>query len=267
MAAARAALKAAEAQTGQLDTGPSAGQIAAAEAEVKLAQVQLQQAQAAYDRVKNAADIQMRPESLALEQATLAHQAAKALYDALFEGATANQRRVAAAQEEAARVQITQAEDQALSTCAQVSQAAAAVEAATAQQTQAEQQLALLKEGPSAEQIAAARAQVALAEAVVQVARVALEQAELAAPFSGTISALTISPGETVVPGQVVLVLTDLSHLQVETTDLSERDVAQVGLGQEAVYVEALGEEMWPKARSTTTLTPSWQFWRQWSTS
>jgi multidrug resistance efflux pump len=245
VAAAEAALEAAQAQTGQLDTGPRAGQIAAAQAELKLAEVQLQQAQAAYDRVKGSADIQMRPESLALEQATIAHQAAKALYEALFEGATADQRRGAAAQEEAARVQIVQAQDQALSACAQVGQASAAVEAAKAQQTQAEQQLSLLKAGPTAEQIAAARAQVAQAEAAVQVVRVALEQAELRAPFAGTISAVTISPGETVVPGQPVLALTDLLNLQVETTDLSERDVARVALGQETiVYVEALGDEI-----------------------
>jgi HlyD family secretion protein len=110
---------------------------------------------------------------------------------------------------------------------------------------QAEQQLSLLEAGPSAEQIAAARAQVAQAEAAVQIVRVALEQAELRVPFAGTISSLTISPGETVVPGQPVLALTDLSHLQVETIDLSERDVSQVVLGQEAlVYVEALGEEI-----------------------
>jgi HlyD family secretion protein len=187
----------------------------------------------------------MRPEALALEQATIAHQTAKALYEALFEGATADQRRAAAAQEEAVRVQIVQAGNQALSACAQVSQASAAVEAAKAQQTQAEQQLSLLEAGPTAEQIAAASAQVAQAEAAVQVARLALEQAELRAPFAGTISAVAISPGETVAPGQTVLALTDLLHLQVETTDLSERDVARVVLGQEAlVYVEALGEEI-----------------------
>ncbi|HSR33801.1 MAG TPA: HlyD family efflux transporter periplasmic adaptor subunit, partial [Anaerolineae bacterium] len=245
IAAAEAALKAAQAQMGQLETGPRAGQIVAAEAELELAKVQLRQAQAAYDRVKDSADIQMRPEALALEQATIAFEAAKGLYEALFEGATADERRAAAAQEEAARVQIVQAQDQALSVCAQVAQASAAVEAAKAQQAQAEQQLSLLKAGPTVEQIAAARAQVAQAEAAVQVARVALDQAELRAPFAGTISALTISPGETVVPGLTVLALTDLVHLQVETTDLSERDVARVVLGQKAlVYVEALGEEL-----------------------
>jgi HlyD family secretion protein len=245
VAAAEAALKAAQAQTDQLDAGPRAGQIAAAEAELKLAKVQLNQAQAAYDRVKDSADIQMRPESLALEQATIAYEAAKALYEALFEGATADERRAAVAQEEAARVQVIQAEDQALSACAQVSQASAAVEAAKAQQTQAEQQLSLLEAGPTAEQIAVTRAQVAQAEAAVQVARVALEKTELRAPFAGTITDVAISPGETVAPGQTVLALTDLSRLQVETTDLSERDVARVALGQEAlVYVEALGEEI-----------------------
>jgi HlyD family secretion protein len=46
-------------------------------------------------------------------------------------------------------------------------------------------------------------------------------------------------------PGQVVLSLIDPSHLQVETTDLSELDVARVVPGQEAlIYVDALNEEI-----------------------
>ena len=46
-------------------------------------------------------------------------------------------------------------------------------------------------------------------------------------------------------PGQVVVTLADLSLLRVETTDLSERDVAGVSVGQRAsVYVEALGAEI-----------------------
>ena len=46
-------------------------------------------------------------------------------------------------------------------------------------------------------------------------------------------------------PGQVVLTLADLSHLQVQTTDLSERDVTRVSVGQQAtVYVEALDVEI-----------------------
>jgi multidrug resistance efflux pump len=245
VAAAEAALRAAEAQSGLLDTGPSAGQIAAAETEIRLAEVQLQQAQAAYDRVKSAPDVQMLPEAAALEQATIAHEAAKEQYDALFEGASTADRKAASAQEEVARAHVAQTQEQALSTCAQVSQAIAAVDVAQAQQAQAEEQLALVATGPAVEQIAAATAQVAQAEAALQVARVALQQTELRAPLAGTVSGLQVSPGETVQPGLLVLSLADLSDLQAETNDLSERDVDHVALGQRAiVWVEALGQEI-----------------------
>jgi hypothetical protein len=53
-----------------------------------------------------------------------------------------------------------------------------------------------------------------------------------------------IAPGETVVPGQILFVVADLTRFQVETTDLSERDVTRVQAGQEAViFIEAFGEE------------------------
>jgi DNA-directed RNA polymerase subunit H (RpoH/RPB5) len=46
------------------------------------------------------------------------------------------------------------------------------------------------------------------------------------------------------VPGQVVIVLGDLSTFRAETTDLSERDIPRVQIGQPAiVFIEALEEE------------------------
>jgi multidrug resistance efflux pump len=43
-------------------------------------------------------------------------------------------------------------------------------------------------------------------------------------------------------PGQATVTLADLSQLRVETTDLSERDVARVAVGQPVnVFVDALG--------------------------
>lgn len=69
-------------------------------------------------------------------------------------------------------------------------------------------------------------------------------QSTLSAPFAGTIISVDIAPSETVVPGQTVIVLGDLSRYQVETTDLSERDVTRVQVGQPAsVFIEALNEE------------------------
>jgi multidrug resistance efflux pump len=75
-------------------------------------------------------------------------------------------------------------------------------------------------------------------------ARAELTQATLTAPFDGTIVSLDTAPGELVQPNQVVITLANLGHLKIETTDLSERDLPDVQIGQPAVvFVEALGEE------------------------
>lgn len=78
----------------------------------------------------------------------------------------------------------------------------------------------------------------------VEVAKASLEQATLEAPFAGTVVEVNIAPGEYVQPTQVVMVIATLENLLIETTDLSELNVAGVEIGQPAtVFVEALGEE------------------------
>jgi HlyD family secretion protein len=68
-----------------------------------------------------------------------------------------------------------------------------------------------------------------------------LEQATLKTPVSGTVITVDVAPGETVNPGQVIVVIADLSHMRVETTDLSERDIPAVQIGQSAsVFIDAL---------------------------
>jgi RND family efflux transporter MFP subunit len=69
-------------------------------------------------------------------------------------------------------------------------------------------------------------------------------QSTLVAPFNGIVVLVDISPAETVVPGRVIVTIGDLSKLQVETKDLSERDVPHVQIGQTAsVFIEALNQE------------------------
>ena len=93
--------------------------------------------------------------------------------------------------------------------------------------------------------IQTAEAEVERAQALLDSANAVLaSQSTLNAPFDGTIVSVDISPAETVVPGLVVIVLGDLSNYQIETTDLSERDVIRVQTGQHAkVFIEALNEE------------------------
>mgnify|MGYP000543854939 CR=1 FL=1 len=89
--------------------------------------------------------------------------------------------------------------------------------------------------------MAAAEAAVAQAQAGLDAARAALAQAELRAPFAGRVVAVDVDVGEALFPGQPALTLAALDAFEVQTTDLSERDVVRVVPGQRAsVYVEAL---------------------------
>ena len=97
---------------------------------------------------------------------------------------------------------------------------------------------------PPAEQILAAESRVDQSQFALEVAKASLAQGTLVAPFSGTVVEVDVSTGEYVQSAQQVILIADLEHLQIETTDLSELDVAAVEIGQPAtVYVEALDEE------------------------
>ena len=84
------------------------------------------------------------------------------------------------------------------------------------------------------EQRTQAHSRVLQAQAGLAAADAGLEQSILRAPFDGTVVAITVQPGEVVQPGQVVATVGDLARLRIETTDLSERDVARVRVGQAA---------------------------------
>jgi RND family efflux transporter MFP subunit len=90
-----------------------------------------------------------------------------------------------------------------------------------------------------------AQAEADRAQALLDSANMTLAtQSTLVAPFNGTIVSVDISPAETVVPGGVIVTMGDLSNFQVETKDLSERDVPRVQIGQTArVFIEPLNQE------------------------
>jgi len=79
------------------------------------------------------------------------------------------------------------------------------------------------------------------AQAKLDAATHELTQGTLLAPFDGAVVDINIEPGEFAQSGQMVIILADTAHMQIETTDLSERDVAAVQVGQTAnVHIEAL---------------------------
>ncbi len=94
------------------------------------------------------------------------------------------------------------------------------------------------------EVIARGDALAARAQASLEIAQATLAQSTLAAPFDGTVIAVHAQAGELAQLGSPVLTIATLDQLQIETTDLSERDIAKIKIGQSAtVFVDALGQE------------------------
>ena len=252
VAAAQTSVAQAEVQQTMPDLGATQGEIRAAQAQVAAAMADQLVAEEIHELTMTCVDVELpggetqticpalgpyeEGARYSMEAANQAQAAAQAQLDALLGGANAEVRVVEAG-----------------------------VQAAAAQRDVAQAQLDTLQAGATAEEITAAEAAVSQAEAALQVVRAGLDQATLRAPFiqkgseaapsiqkgseaapsapsAGTVTALEVGPGEAVMPGQVALTMVDLSRLRVETTDLSELDVARVAVGQRAsIYVEPLG--------------------------
>ncbi len=86
-----------------------------------------------------------------------------------------------------------------------------------------------------------ADSRLAQAQASLEKAQAEFSQTLLVAPFDGTVVALNAVVGQFVQSGQPVAILADLTSLQIETTDLSERDISSIRDGQTAkLHIDAL---------------------------
>jgi multidrug efflux pump subunit AcrA (membrane-fusion protein) len=260
-----ALVEAAQARLDELIAGPRAEQVAQAEAQLASAQAGL----ALVRRGPTALELQQA--QLVIEQAKGALWAAQSTRDAIC-----GNKALADAQCDTAQAQVLVAETgvrQAENQLAQLQAGAApeavaqareavriaeaqlalakqpvsehAIAAARAQVEQAQAQLDGLRAGAREQQLVAAQAQIASAEAQLGAVETQAGQLMLKAPFQGTVSRVSVASGEYVLPGQPVVALADLRDLCVETTDLSERDVPRVEIGQPVtVGIDALREEI-----------------------
>ena len=124
---------------------------------------------------------------------------------------------------------------------------------------QAEQDLADLRAGPDADAVKSAEARLRAAQAVV-------DQSRLVSPIDGTVLSVRHGVGDSVVPGEVELVIADLSSLHIDTS-VDELDVGDVVIGQEVeITLDALpnlvlkgsvaGIDLSPEVGSTNTQYP-----------
>ncbi|MBN2394598.1 MAG: HlyD family efflux transporter periplasmic adaptor subunit, partial [Anaerolineae bacterium] len=87
------------------------------------------------------------------------------------------------------------------------------------------------------------QAQARLEQAQVAVTRIQAQIADatLYAPFAGTVSDVPVKVGDTVTPGQPIMMLAALAQLRARTKDLTELDVVRITEGQAVIVtVEAL---------------------------
>ncbi len=209
---AQGSLRSTQAAYQQTVKGPDRDTLAAAQAQVDQAKVQLGQAQQAYDKVKDRADVGMMPQSVQLQNATIALETAEAQFRAAQKSVTS----------------------------AQVSAALAQVAGAEAQVAQAQAGLDKLLRGPSAEQVAIAQAGVDQAQLALEQAKRRLANAQLVAPWPGVVTTVAIVQGGSASLGQPAVRLADTTkfHLDVQ---VDEVDIAVIQSGQTVqVEIDAL---------------------------
>ena len=195
--AARAGVAAAEAGYQRALDGPTAEDLTMAQSQLFQAEAAVRRAQAAYDQVSWNPLIAALPESLQLQQATLALEAAQAQYDKLVKGTT---------------------ED--------------VIAGAYAQLASARAQLQRLEDGPEDAQIEAAEAQVRQAETGLYLAQLQLDKAIVRSPIDGIVSQVNLAVGAMALPGSPALRL--LSPTVKIVIPVEENRMAQLRIGQPA---------------------------------
>jgi HlyD family secretion protein len=210
IASAQAELNAANANYAKVKQGPTADELAQLKASMDNAKAALDQAQSAYDRAGGASNpfIGQTPQSLQLQQATNAYTAALAAYNDARSHPTA-------AELAGAYAQIQQAQG----ALARLTPTQGALDVAQAQVDSAHAAEAL------------AQTQVDSAQAALETVKAQAANYVLVAPFAGTVMTLDIHAGEYAAPGIVVAQFADTSTWQIETTDLTELNIANVSEG------------------------------------
>ncbi len=242
IASAEAAQAIIKAQLAQALAPPDPGTIATAENQLAQAEAALAAAQA------NRSALFVPKDQAAIVEAEAAVAEARLLWDGArrsHEQLILNE--ILGSPEEQARLQAEAAfraleaaearlvQLQAGPTAASLQASEAEIAQAEANLENAEKQLALLLDSPAVEDGAILEAQVAQAQLNLDLANQALAKSQLLAPWPGTVLSVDAAPGALVGSGVPIVTLLDVQQLELQTTNLSERDLSQIQPGQKVV--------------------------------
>jgi HlyD family secretion protein len=239
VAAAEASLAIVQAQLEQAQAPPDAATIASAEHQVVVAETAVDSAQANRSGLFTAPDQAAIIEAeSALIQARISWEQARDAHEQLIlneilgdiEEQVRQQAEAAYAQYQAAEARLNQLRN-AGPTGASIRGADAQIAQAEANLANAQEQLDILLSGTSATQIGVLEAQLAQAQLNLEQAQRTLADAQLLAPWAGTILTVDAAPGAFIGAATPIVTMLDQSQLEFHTTNLSERDLAQIGIG------------------------------------
>jgi HlyD family secretion protein len=203
IAEAEANLEAAQAELDRLLSLPSEEAITQAAADLRLREVELRQAQEAYDTIAYAEGVGMSPQAAELQRATLNYERAQAVYNEAIKPATE-------AQIAAARLKVVQAKNQ----------------------------LNKLQTGLRPEAQAVNKAKLREAQLQVNEARANLTKAQLFAPWDGVVTAVNATPG--VSTANASITIAQVEPLRFATSNFSERNLADIQIGDKAdIFLKA----------------------------
>ena len=112
----------------------------------------------------------------------------------------------------------------------------AVLDAALAAEAEARHQYELSAEGANKDQLALAQARLDNAKAQVAAAEANLTSFVLTAPFDGVVAEVAVRVGEQVGPESRAVSIADTSAWIIETTDITELEVVKVAVGQKVTF-------------------------------
>jgi HlyD family secretion protein len=203
IAEAEANLVAAQAELKRLLSLPSEEAMTQAAADLRLREIELRQAQEAYDVVAYAEGIGMSSQAAELQRATLNYERAQATYNEATKPATE-------AQIATARFNVIQAQNR----------------------------LEKLQTGPRPEVQAANEARLKETQLQIDEARANLVKAQLFAPWDGEVTAVNASPGMST--SNASITIAQVEPLRFATSNFSERNLADIQVGDKAdIFLKA----------------------------
>ena len=226
-----------------LQTPPTPDQLTILRSAVDKAQAALQQAQAAYDRVKFLPNVGALPQSAALQSATFDYNSAKAAFDQatagpkpgdvtnLKQSVASDQAALDAAQAQLALLQKGPTQQDVDSARQDVSSAKAALDTARTNLTNAQGQAA----GTSVD-VQIAQKQADVAKLQLEALQKQLDEAQIRAPFDGVVTETDAKDGDDLAAYAPILSLSNPAKLVI-SVELQPTDLAQVALGMPASIV------------------------------